>query len=295
MTKPLVLIPIPNDDFDPSEVAVSWLLLTQAGIDVEFATPDGGVARGDPLMLTGEGLDVWGRVPLLRRLKLVGLMLRADARARAAYAQLERDANFQMPLRYAALDVNRYDGVLLPGGHAPRIKAYLESRELQSFVAQFFEAKNAKGTLKPVAAICHGVVLAARSVSPTTGRSVLHGLKTTALTWKLEHAAELSSRFVGRFWDRGYYRTYLESNDQPTGYCSVESEVKRALASETDFMNVPKDAPHFFMKDSGLWRDTPQDARCAWVVRDGRYLSARWPGDVHSFAAQFAQMVNDSA
>ena len=36
-----VLIPLPERDFDPSEAAISWRVLTDAGIDVKFATPDG--------------------------------------------------------------------------------------------------------------------------------------------------------------------------------------------------------------------------------------------------------------
>ena len=32
------------------------------------------------------------------------------------------------------------------------------------------------------------------------------------------------------------------------------------------------------------------DSRPAWVVRDGNYVSARWPGDVHTFAHTFAQL-----
>ncbi len=33
------------------------------------------------------------------------------------------------------------------------------------------------------------------------------------------------------------------------------------------------------------------DERPAFVVRDGNYLSARWPGDVHTFARRFAEML----
>jgi hypothetical protein len=28
-----------------------------------------------------------------------------------------------------------------------------------------------------------------------------------------------------------------------------------------------------------------------FTVRDGEYLSARWPGDAHRFAAEFAAMI----
>ena len=60
-----VLIPLPSMDFDPSEAAVSWRILTQLDVRVEFATPDGSSSEGDPLMLTGNGLDLLGPIKLL--------------------------------------------------------------------------------------------------------------------------------------------------------------------------------------------------------------------------------------
>jgi putative intracellular protease/amidase len=156
---------------------------------------------------------------------------------------------------------------------------------LQRFVADFFDAD------KPVAAICHGVVLAARSVSARTGKSILYGRKTTALTWQLEKSAYSMMRFFGRFWDPEYYRTYTEAASEPLGYRSVQSEVTRALQSPADFCDVQRNASDYFRKSSGLFRDSLKDDRPAWVVRDGRYVSARWPGDAHSFAATFAALL----
>jgi putative intracellular protease/amidase len=277
-----VLMPLPARDFDPSEAAVPWRLLTDAGHRVAFATPEGEPAAADPRMLSGEGLDLWGLVPGLRRLPLLGLALRANGAARRAYAAMSIDAAFRRPLHYEAIDAARFDGLLLPGGHWARgMRRYLEDPLLQQRVATFFDAGRAIG------AVCHGVVLAARSRSERTGRSVLHGRRTTALTWALERAAFRAMRFAGRVWDPGYYRTYLEEPGEPAGYRSVEAEVTRSLAAPGDFLDVPRDAPDHWRKTSGLHRDTPADARPAWVVRDGRYVSARWPGDVHLFARTF--------
>jgi len=83
-----VLIPLPARDFDPSEAAVSWQVLSNAGHAVSFATPDGGPAVADDMMLTGEGLDLWGTIPLLRKLPLIGLLMRANRDARNAYAAM---------------------------------------------------------------------------------------------------------------------------------------------------------------------------------------------------------------
>ncbi|HEX8956308.1 MAG TPA: hypothetical protein VF798_08540 [Burkholderiaceae bacterium] len=90
-----ILIPIPNHDFDPSEVAVPWKILRSAGHRVLFAPPDGRQGYPDPIMLSDIGLDPWGWIPGLKELRVIGLMLRADANARAAYGELERDAGFR--------------------------------------------------------------------------------------------------------------------------------------------------------------------------------------------------------
>jgi len=279
-----VIIPIPSHDFDPSEVAVTWKVLREAGHELHFATPDGRRGYADPIMLSGEGLDPWGFIPVLKKVRLIGLMLRAQAGARRAYRELELDARFLAPQRWDQLRVEDWDGLFLPGGHAKRMREYLESTVLQGFVADFFDSG------KPVGAICHGVLLAARSISRKTGKSVLHGRKTTALTWKLEKSAWMLTRFLARFWDPGYYRTYGELKGQSAGYMSVQAEVTRALASPEDFVDVPHGAADYFAKTGGMARDSLTDSKPAWVLRDGSYVSARWPGDVHSFAKAFAAM-----
>jgi putative intracellular protease/amidase len=280
-----VLIPLPARDFDPSEAAVGWQVLSKAGHSVTFATPDGRPAATDEMMLSGEGLDLWGCIPLFRKLPLIGLLMRANSDARNAYAAMIADPHYAAPLRWDAVDPSGFDGLLLPGGHRARgMRQYLESATLQRCVAEFFEAQ------KPVAAICHGVLLAARSTSRKTGRSVLHGYRTTALTWAFENSAWKVAR-ITRFWDPNYYRTYLETAGEPPGYMSVQQEVTRALASPADFLDVPATDPDCRRKTSGLQRDTMDDARPAFVVQDRNYVSARWPGDVHTFARTFAGLL----
>ena len=206
--------------------------------------------------------------------------------ARNAYAAMIADPNYLAPLRWDSVDPSAFDALLLPGGHRARgMREYLESETLQRHVADFFDAQ------KPVAAICHGVLLAARShLARRTGRSVLHGYKTTALTWALENSAWKVAR-VTRFWDPNYYRTYLEQAGEPDGYMSVQQEVTRALARAGGFSRRPRTDPEYRRKTSGLQRDTIDDARPAFVVRDRNYISARWPGDVHTFAKTFADLL----
>ncbi len=49
-----------------------------------------------------------------------------------------------------------------------------------------------------------------------------------------------------------------------------------------------------FLKTNGISRDRFNDSRPAWVVQDGNYISARWPGDVHTFAKAFVALLNES-
>ena len=130
---------------------------------------------------------------------------------------------FQHPVRWNQASLDGINALLLPGGHRARgMRSYIDSQILQRLVVDAF----ARGLT--VAAICRGVLLAARSIDPATGRSVLYGHKTTALTWALERTAWRLTR-ITRFWDRDYYRTYTEEPGQPAGYMSVQSEVTRAL------------------------------------------------------------------
>jgi hypothetical protein len=70
---------------------------------------------------------------------------------------------------------------------------------------------------------------------------------------------------------------------------SVQSEVTRACKNPADFCDVERGSPHWRMKTSGMVRDTATDSRPAFVVDDGTYISARWPGDTHTFATVLSQ------
>jgi protease I len=236
---------------------VPWRVLTDAGHACVFATPDGAPARADPRMLDG------------RDLGLLAPVLRAQARAVADHDRMAASTAYRAPIAWAdiagGLAANRFDAVLLPGGHAPGMREYLESVLLQSAVAAFFE----RGL--PVAAICHGTVLAARSRATTgndAGRSVLYGRRTTGLTRQLEMLAWRLTRH--RLGD--YYRTYPQT---------VQDEVAAALRSPRDFLAGPP----------ALLRDSDRLRRFGFTVRDGHYLSARWPGDAHRFAHELVRML----
>jgi putative intracellular protease/amidase len=283
-----VLIPIPDRDFDPTEVAVSWQVLRANGHRVVFATESGAPGVADDIMVSGRGLDFWSALPGLGVITLVGRMLRANKDARRAYQDMLQSAEYQHPSSWMRITLDGIDGLLLPGGHRARgMRSYVDSDVLHRLVVDAF----ARGVI--VAAICHGVLLAARSVDPATGHSVLYGRRTTALTWALERTAWRLSR-ITRFWDPDYYRTYSEEPGQPSGYMSVQSEVTRALKNPTDFCDVERGSPHWRIKTSGMVRDTATESRPAFVVDDGAYVSARWPGDTHTFANVLSQKLHSA-
>ena len=58
-----VLFPLPDHDFDVTEVAVPWHQLREAGHDVVFATEAGAVPAADPLLLTGVVFGQFGAEP----------------------------------------------------------------------------------------------------------------------------------------------------------------------------------------------------------------------------------------
>lgn len=244
-----VLIPLPNHDFDPSEAGVPWRTFRQRGHRVVFATPTGRTANADPRMVSGEGLGIFA--PLMK----------ADRNGRSAYEDMRASEEFRHPTAYDDVVAEAFGGLVLPGGHAPGMREYLESTRLQCIVSGFFERQ------QPVAAICHGVLLPARS-RRSDGRSVLHGRKTTALTKFMELTAwALTCLYLGN-----YYRTYP---------VTVEDEVRAVLATSGDFIRGP----------ISFIRDSPTDLDAGFTVRDGNYLSARWPGDAHRLAAEFISML----
>lgn len=249
-----VWMPLPHHDFDPSEVAVPWKILTERKVEVVFATPNGGLAQADQIMVDGKAL------------KIFGPMLSADANARRAYEELLRTGALERTTRYADVDVSSFDGVILPGGHAPSMRDYLESAELQAIVGEFFAKQ------KIVGAICHGVVLASRCRVSGSDHSVLYGRRITALPKRME----LSAWALTCLWMGSYYRTYPET---------VESEILRALKQPEDL-------------DTGPWslrRDSIDRPDLGHVVRDRNLVTARWPGDVHRFALEVFEALRASA
>lgn len=242
MTK-RVLIPLPDLDFDTTEVAVPWKLLTEAGHQVVFATERAGtVAACDPLLLSGV---LFGQ-------------LGAEPEPKAFYAEMLQSPEFKQSIGWHDFAPTDFDALVLPGGHAPGMRQYLGNTLLQAKVVDFI------ATGRPFGAICHGPLVLARAIDARTKKSVLHGRKTTCLPAYMERTAYFISAWkLGR-----YYRTYE---------AYVEAEIR---ASGAEFIRGPT---HLST------RGTRTDDSPAFVVEDGVYVSARWPGDAYLFAKKLLE------
>lgn len=229
-----IIMPLPDYDFDPTEAAIPWKVLTERGWKVAFSTEHGNIAQGEPLRLKGP---------------LPGL-LSASLQARAAYSELSGDAAFRHPIPYSGIDPDRYQAILLPGGDTSRMRQYLENNMLQSKVLQFWQ----RGKL--LGAICHGPLVLARTIDPSTGCSVLYGHRVTALPRWLDRTAYRLARLLGRD-----YLMYPRC---------VEEEVRASLERPEDFSRGPS-------------------ILAPYAVSDGNLVTARWYGDAELFSKRFAQ------
>jgi len=248
-----ILIPLPRYGCDPSEVAIPWLMLTNNKVEITFVTPDGNMAVTDQIMLTG------------KKLGLLKPILQARQDAVNAYQKMQQSSAFCNPLKYTDVKAGDFDGLLLPGGHDKGVKEYLESRVLQSLVVDFFSEN------KPVAVVCHGVLIPARSVNPKTQQSVIYDYNCTGLLKR----QELTAYHLTRLWLDDYYLTYPETTTQ--------EELIKSLACKTQFKEG----------DLPLLRDDLQHLSRGFIVKDRNYLSARWPGDIYNFSLAFIDMLTD--
>ncbi|MGK0389907.1 MAG: protease I [Maribacter sp.] len=246
-----ILIPLPKYGFDPTEVAIPWKLLTKNNFKIVFATPRGEQGVGDKLMVTGKKLGIWK------------YLLKARKDAVSAYHEMIENDAFKNPIAYADIKEKEFDGLVLPGGHDKGVKEYLESKILQNLVVDFFTK------MKPVGAICHGLILAARSINPSTDKSVIYDYKVTSLL----ESQELTAYNLTKLWLKDYYLTYPNK--------TVESEVKSVLIKESNFIKgkLP------------LFRDSQNNLNKGFFIEDRNFVSARWPGDTYNFSNAFIKMM----
>ena len=164
-----VLVPLPDNGFDVTEVAVPWRLLTDAGCDVVFATESGATPPART-RCCWTGSSSANSAP------------RTSQAVTAETPPAIRVSSTDLLPRYRS---RRLRWVLLPGRSRERMRQYLSSAQLQLTVAAFWALD------RPVGAICHGVLVLARTQDPATGRSVIADRQTTCLPKYMERTAFL--------------------------------------------------------------------------------------------------------
>lgn len=250
MKKIKVLMPLPSNDFDPSEAGITYYQLVMNGCDVVIATPNGNVAIPDQLMLTGNGLGIFK------------YSLMADKNGKMACHFMQNSKAYNHPINYLQINAEDYDAIVLPGGHDKGMREYLESKTLQEKVLAFHLSK------KLIAAICHGVVVLART-KDQNGKSILFDRNVTALLKKQELLAyNLTKWYLG-----DYYLTYSTT---------VEDEVISVLKNKNQFQSGL--SSYNWLTVALLKRDQLNKFSDSFVVEDGNLITARWPGDAHLFA-----------
>ncbi|MCO4768617.1 MAG: DJ-1/PfpI family protein [Deltaproteobacteria bacterium] len=219
--KKRVVIALATKDFDPTEAAVPWHVLSGAGHEVVFATADGAPGACDPLMLKGV---LFGQIG-------------ATKENVALYQAMSETEAFAHPITFADIRTEgegAHDLLVLPGGHAQGMRQYLEDETLQGKVAEFL-AKD-----RPLGSICHGAVVLARSKA-TDGTPAIAGRRITGLPKTMEMGAWLlTCTYMG-----GYFRTYPEW---------VQDEVRGSLG-DGDFATgplVPAYGNPFTVRDGNL-------------------------------------------
>jgi putative intracellular protease/amidase len=141
--------------FWAEELLVPYHSFTQAGFDVKFATPVGLVPQPDPRSLNAQ-----------------------DG------AELDHIPDLRSPLVLDDVEVDGYEAVFVPGGHAP-----LEDLATDRVAGRLITEALAAG--KPVGAVCHGpaALLAARR---DDGTPTIAGYRLTGFTDEEERQGGLA-------------------------------------------------------------------------------------------------------
>jgi len=204
MTNKKVLIPLPERDFDLTQVAVLWKILKANGIKVEFASELGATSIVNP--------------DHLKKPDLLNVSMFYPAfEPRRYFMELEKDPSFNSPVPFSEINANEYTGMVLIAGNTANVKHYLECKLLQSKVQDFWALK------RPLGAIGQAVLIMVRTVDINAKHPLIHYKRTTCYPKLIE--------FVGKLNPFGSSSIYIET---------VEDEVIRQL-SGPQFFNTSRD------------------------------------------------------
>ena len=160
-----ILVPLPDRDFDVTEVAGPWRLLTRAGHRVVFATERGGEApAADPLLLTGV---LFGQ-------------LGAEEEAKTFYRELEASPEFQRPIAWGDADPAKIDGLISPWRACARGCANISTRRGSS---PKWPRSSGLGALPRPSATASSCWRARKTARPARACSARSGRRASRSTW----------------------------------------------------------------------------------------------------------------
>jgi len=252
--KKKILMPLPRYGFDPSEVTIAWKTFTDIGINVTFATPTGQQSAADQLVLDGYCFGLMKAIPEVQQ----------------NYLLLLQSLSFISPISYEQIEIEEYDGLYLTGGHDVQMLSYLDNALLHKKIVQYWSLTPPR----PIAAVCHGVLLLARCQQDKlfNGKgSILQGKKVTCVRSFMERMAYFLSSA-----QYGSYHLSTTNGDY------TENEVRQAVGNDMYFVEGSNNYLQL------IWIGNNEDHTKAHIVEDGNLLTARWPADVWFLAKRFA-------
>jgi putative intracellular protease/amidase len=145
--------------FHLSEAAQPWKVLTDAGFDIDFATPTGGAAPIDP---SSRDMDIDANKAFLSDERVSKMLERTPA--------------------IKSMTLSDYDAIYFPGGHGT-MWDFPENQDIQRSVRDMYESG------KVVAAVCHGPA-ALINVRLSNGRWLVDGKTLSTFTDEEERAVD---------------------------------------------------------------------------------------------------------
>lgn len=274
LTPKRILFPLPDRDFDPTESALAWKILKETyKYHIDFTTETGEKPICDQITLQGKGLNFFTNIIF----NLIDVKIKQKL-VLQAYNAMENDENFKNPISWQkGIDFSHYDGIWVTGGHAQGMKQLLDSQYLQNQISRFWELK------RPIAAVCHGVLLVARARDvKDPSKSVLSQRKTTSLVNYQELIAYLLT-----FWSHGnLFRTYEETTEDEILQLIYGCQNIQEAKEKNQILKRYDEGPFAIAKEFGK---IGHIGRNGYIVEDQNYLSGRWPGDVEILAHKFGQ------
>ncbi|CEQ38875.1 SPOSA6832_00364, partial [Sporobolomyces salmonicolor] len=184
------------------EAAHPYYQVTNAGYEVEFASPLGGAAPLDPSSVEA----FKGDEESMKFLNDAAIKKQVENTKKVHTNYDVLTATFPSATQLSEVQSKDYKAIFYVGGHGPIFGALRSVRRLISlyadplsrWLADLYSDPNSLQLIdefwresKPVAAVCHGPVVFIKAIDTATGEPLLRGKKATCFSNKEEEIADL--------------------------------------------------------------------------------------------------------